>query len=68
MPSTQYDIYVRAVRMIGVNDEILEGNISIIVRATTLGKECVLLMIMITCTHNELNLSYQSYNTTLYSL
>jgi len=38
-PSTQYNIYVRAVRLIGVNEEILEGNSSVMATAKTLGKE-----------------------------
>ena len=40
-PSTHYNIYVRAVKLIGENNETLEGNISIVANATTLGKECV---------------------------
>ena len=40
-PSTQYNIYVRAVRLIGENNEILEGYGSIVANATTFGKECV---------------------------
>ena len=49
-PSTQYNIYVTAVRLIGEKNEILEGNISIVANATTLGKDCV--FIHKTITHN----------------
>lgn len=38
MPSTQYGIYVSAVRLIGVNKEILEGNSTMTVTATTLSE------------------------------
>ena len=34
-PSTQYILYVTAVRLIGVNKKIVEGNSSITVTATT---------------------------------
>ena len=35
LPSTQYSLYVTAVRLIGVNEEIVEGNSSAIVTAVT---------------------------------
>lgn len=35
-PSTQYSLYVKAVRLIGVNEEMVEGNSSVIVTAATL--------------------------------
>ena len=50
-PSTQYSIYVRAVRLIGESNETLEGNISIVANATTLGRECVFIHKTITHKH-----------------
>ena len=53
-PSTQYSIYVRAVRLIGENNETLEGNISVVANATTLGKLCVFIHKRHTNTHKTL--------------
>jgi len=45
-PSTDYSIYVTAVRLVGDSWIVVEGNWSVIVKGTTLvtGKACVLLL------------------------
>ena len=50
-PSTQYSIYVIAVRPIRETNETLKGNMSVTTTAKTLGKECIIIIISIIIDH-----------------